>query len=119
MGIVFQAIIISRIQCAISAWGGFVHSDWKPKIDTLLLRAHRSGPCSDLTFDASPFSADQTLFKAMCSNEHCLHHIVPAMKSSQYDMRNRGHDRARNRNKNISYCAHCKKEHGRITKVIK
>jgi hypothetical protein len=57
MGIVFQAIIISRIQYAISAWGGFVHSDWKRKIDALLLRAYRSGLCTDLTFDSLLFAA--------------------------------------------------------------
>ena len=93
MGIVFQAI--PRIQYAISAWGGFVHSDWKRKIDALLLPAYRSGLsgiCTDLTFDSSLFTADQTLFTAMCNNEHCLHPIVPVMKSSQYDMRDRGHE---------------------------
>ena len=41
MGIVFQAIIISRIQYAISAWGGFVHSDWKRKINALLICCER------------------------------------------------------------------------------
>jgi hypothetical protein len=92
LGIVFQALIISRIQYAISAWGGFVHSDWKRKIDAFLLRAHRSGLCTNLTFDTLLFAADQTLFTSICNNEHCLHHILPAIKSNQYDLRNRGHE---------------------------
>jgi hypothetical protein len=90
--IVFQAIIVSRIQYAISAWGGFVHADWKRKIDNFLWRAFQSGLCSDLTFDSLLFSADQVLFKAARGKEHCLHFIVPAIKSSQYDLRDRGHD---------------------------
>jgi hypothetical protein len=90
--IVFQAIIVSRIQYAISAWGGFVHADWKRKIDYFFWRAFQSGLCSDLTFDSLLFSADQVLFKAARGKEHCLHFIVPAIKLSQYDLRDRGHD---------------------------
>jgi hypothetical protein len=82
MGIVFQAIIISQFQYAISVWGGFVRSHWKRNIDALLLRAYRSGLCTDLTFDCLLIAADQILFTAMCNSEHCLHPIVLAMKSN-------------------------------------
>jgi hypothetical protein len=40
--IVFQAI---KIQYAISALDGFVHVEWKRKIDAFLSRAIRSGLC--------------------------------------------------------------------------
>jgi hypothetical protein len=56
------------------------------------MRSLESGLCSDLTFDSLLFSADQVLFKAARGKEHCLHFIVPAIKSSQYDLRDRGHD---------------------------
>ena len=92
LGIVFLAIIVSRIQYAISAWGGFVHADWKQKIDKFLWRAFQSGLCTDLTFDSLLFSADQVLFKAIRGDEHCLHFILPKIKSSQYELRDRGHD---------------------------
>jgi hypothetical protein len=92
LGIVFQALIISRLQYAISAWGGFVHSDWRRKIDAFLLRAYRSGLCTNLTFDSLLFAADQALFASMCNNTHCLHHILPALKSHHYELRTRGHE---------------------------
>jgi hypothetical protein len=69
--IVFQAIVVSRIQYAISAWGVFVHADWKRKIDNFFMA------CVSVGSVLRP---------------HCLHFIVPAIKSSQYDLRDRGHD---------------------------
>lgn len=48
--------------------------------------------CTDLNIHSLLFAADQTLFTAMYNNEHCLHSMVPAMKSSQHDIRDRGHE---------------------------
>ena len=92
LSIVFRALIISRIQYAISAWGGFIHSDWKSKIDAFLHRAHRAGFCQDFTFDSLLFAADQTFFRSISNSEHCLHSIIPAVKDLHYTLRDRGHD---------------------------
>jgi hypothetical protein len=92
LNIVFRAIILSRIQYAISAWGGFIHAEWKHKIDAFLTRANRSGLCTDLNFDSLLFAADQTLFKSIHYNDHCLHSILPQVKLSQYSLRDRGHE---------------------------
>jgi hypothetical protein len=62
LNIVFRAIIISRIQFAISVWGGFIHDKWKHKMDAFLTRANRSGLCTDLKFYSLLFAADQTFF---------------------------------------------------------
>jgi hypothetical protein len=37
--IVLMAFIISRIQCAIKAWGSFIHVEWKRVADVILPRA--------------------------------------------------------------------------------
>jgi hypothetical protein len=92
LGIVFQAIIVSRIQYAISAWGGFHTADLIQKIDAFFLRAHRCGFCNDVTFASLLFAADQTLFKSICKSEHCLHSILPPVKTTQYYLRDRGHE---------------------------
>jgi hypothetical protein len=91
LNIVFRAIILSIIQYTISAWGGFIHAEWKHKIDAFLTRANSSGLCTDLNFDSLLFAADQTLFKSIHYNDHCLHSILHQVKPSQYRLRDRGH----------------------------
>ena len=89
---VFQAIIISRIQYAISAWGSFIHGDWIHKIEAFLTRAHHSGLCQDATFNSLLFAADQTLFQAISKSSHCLHSILPDNREVQYELRNHGQE---------------------------
>jgi hypothetical protein len=88
----FQALVISRIQYAVSAWGGFILAVWKRKIDVFLLQAYRFGFCGDISFDSLLFSADQTLFKSLRSIDHCLHLMLPEVKAYHYNLRDRGHD---------------------------
>jgi hypothetical protein len=92
LSIVFQALVISRIQYAVSAWGGFILAVWKRKIDVFLLRAYRFGFCGDISFDSLLFSADQTLFKSLRNIDHCLHPMLPEVKAYHYNLRDRGHD---------------------------
>jgi len=93
LNIVFQAIIVSRIPYAVSAWGGFVTYDIKRKIDTFFSRANRSGFCNNFTFDTLLSPADHTLYKSIRNTQHCLNSILPPVKSIQYDLRVRGHGR--------------------------
>jgi len=93
LNIVFQAIIVARIQYALSAWGGFISCDMKNKIDALFSRANRSGFCNSFSFHSLLFSADHTLYKSMCNSQHCLNLILPPVKVVQYDLRDRGHER--------------------------
>lgn len=93
LNIVFQAIIVARIQYALPAWGGFISCDMKNKIDALFSRANRSGFCNTFSFDGLLFSADHTLYKAMCNSQHCLSLILPPVKEVQHDLRLKGHGR--------------------------
>jgi hypothetical protein len=90
--IVFQAIIVSRVQYAISAWGGFLTADFIQQIDAFFFRARQNGFCNDISFASLLFAADQTLFNSICKPEHCLHSILPPVKSTQYYLRERGHE---------------------------
>ena len=57
------------------------------QIDAFFLPAHRRGFCNDVSFASVLFAADQTLFKSICKPEHCLHLILPPVKTSQYYLR--------------------------------
>jgi hypothetical protein len=92
LSIVFQAIIVSRVQYAISAWGGFLTADFIQQIDAFFFRARQNGFCNDISFASLLFAADQTLFNSICKPEHCLHSILPPVKSTQYYLRERGHE---------------------------
>jgi hypothetical protein len=81
---VFQAIIVSRIQYALPAWGGFVSCKMKHKTDALFSRANLSGFCNTFLFDGLLFSADHTLYKAMCNSQHCFSLILPLVKNVQH-----------------------------------
>jgi hypothetical protein len=94
LNIVYQTIITSRIQNAISAWGGFIKTDSKSKIDTFLLCSYRADFCRDNVFNFLLFAADQTLFRSMSSSDHSLHSILPAIKTRHYELRDRGHELA-------------------------
>ena len=93
LNIVFQAIIVARIQYALSAWGGFISCDMYKKIYALFSRANCSGFWNTFSFDSLLFSADKTLYKAMCKCQHCLSLILPPVKVVQHDLRLRGHSR--------------------------
>jgi hypothetical protein len=92
LSILFQALVISRIQYAVSAWVGFILAVWKRKIDVFLLRAYHFGFCGDVSFDSLLFSADQTLFKSLRNIDHCIHPMPLDIKAYHYNLRYRGHD---------------------------
>ena len=93
LNIVFQAIYVSRIQYALTAWGGFVLCNMKHKIDALFFQANYSGFCNAFSFDGLLFSADHTFYRAIYNSQHCLSSILPPVKEIHYELRERSHER--------------------------
>jgi hypothetical protein len=91
LNIVFQAIIVSRVQYAISVWRGFLTADLTKQVNAFFFRARQNGFSNDISFACLLFAADQTLFSSICKPEHCLHAILLPLKSTQYYLRERGH----------------------------
>jgi len=48
LNIVFESLIVSRIRCAIPAWGGFVTAELRGTINAVFLIAFRYGFCNKL-----------------------------------------------------------------------
>jgi hypothetical protein len=89
---VFNAIILSRIIYAVSAWGGFVSCSEKQRVDTLFKRCRKYGYCSKLhSFESLLEHADRVLFRKAQNSHHCLSNLFPAVRSSASILRERGH----------------------------
>ena len=51
LGTEFDALVLSRIRYAISAWSGFLSAELKSQVNTFLKRAFNYGFCSILLYD--------------------------------------------------------------------
>ena len=90
--VVFNAIILSRIIYALSAWGGFITAHNRSRVDKVLSKAKRYRYCSKLsTFDELLERADSILFRKAQCNSHCLNSILPSVRLCTTTLRERGH----------------------------
>ena len=93
--VVFQALIVSRISYAISAWGGFLTADLTQRINAFLLRAVKYKVTNNTeSFDDLLNKADRLLFQKMQKPQHCLNCILPEKRitGSNCNLRARGHE---------------------------
>ena len=90
VGIVYDAIVLSKVLYALSAWGGYISQSLKDRIDACFRKAYRWRLTStQYKFDNLLFSMDSKLFAGRL---HCLHHMLsPGQSSSQMILRSRGH----------------------------
>jgi len=86
------------------AWGGFLSADLTCKINVLFRHLVRFGYLciqynkdsllycgNNLTVsDLLGIKADTDMFRNMCKSHHCLHHLLPTIRSSD-NLRDRGH----------------------------
>lgn len=93
LNIVFQALVISRIVYCLPVWGGYVTAEQRGQINAFFRRAYTRGFCFKVySIDDLLDATDDRLFKAIQSNVHCLHPIMPSPKSGSITMRPRGHE---------------------------
>ena len=89
---VFNAIILYRIMYALSAWGGFVSAHDRSRVNKLLCRANRYKYCKNLsTFEELLEKVDRRLFQRLQNSDHCLHCILPTVRTNIATLRDRGH----------------------------
>jgi len=80
--IVVYSLIVSRIVYALPARGGFVSVELCCKIDAMFKRLKRYGYTTDyVTFSDLLDKADSDLFCSMRRSYHCLHHVLPPLRT--------------------------------------
>lgn len=89
---IFDALVLSRLRYAISAWSGFLSAELKGNINSFLKRSYKYGFCTGIyTIELLAQEADRLLFTEMASDQHCIHFLLPDIKSSNYCLRPKGH----------------------------
>lgn len=92
MDTVFNSLILSKIRYAICAWGGHLTTTQKGQINKFLkrmFRYHYTTVCHD--FNSLLLKADTRLFASIRNSQHCLHTLLPSLKSSGHYLRELGH----------------------------
>jgi len=93
LSIVYQALIVSRLTYAISAWGGFLTAELIRRINSLLRRCSKYKITDRIDcFDDMLRRADALLFTNMQKPVHCLHMLIPELRNDEHGLRRRGHD---------------------------
>ena len=79
-----------------SSWVGFTNATDRQKLQAFLNRSKRSGFCDSETDDFATLcsTSDKQLFNRILNQpEHVLHSLLPPSSASQYNLRNRPHNR--------------------------
>ena len=88
---VAYSVIIARILYALPAWGGFITSEHKHRINAFFKRIKSYGYMDRIiTVDDLISKSTHGLFNKMCIPSHCLHHLLPDHRVSD-NLRLRGH----------------------------
>jgi len=89
--VVAHSLIVSWILYALPAWGGFLSAELSGRLDVLLRWLKRLGYIQNIfRYQDLLDKADEDLFSNMCSSQHCLHHLLPPLRSVD-NLRERGH----------------------------
>jgi len=86
---VFHALIMSKIRYAVCAWGGFLTQTQKGMISAQwnqyrrMYKYHFVSECFDI--DSIVDDMNRKFFKMLFSPAHCLHSLLPPVKSNPYE----------------------------------
>jgi len=85
---IFDAIVISKLICALPSGFGYISVEQLNIIRKLFVKAHRWG-LTENSYNADELFAfrDQQLFKAVDHFNHCLQHLLPPVKKVCYKLR--------------------------------
>jgi len=91
--LVCQANIISRLAYTLPAWDGFLSADNRNRLDGFLRRLYKCGFTVCLfTIEQLLCDADIVLFRKVLIDGHCLHHLLPPLKTLSIQLRPASHN---------------------------
>ena len=93
---VTKATLVSRLTYASQAWWGMLDAESRNRLEAAFNKVIKQSylqpkhPSFSVLCDA----ADQSLFNSILTNQnHVLHHLLPPKKITNYNLRQRKHDR--------------------------
>ena len=93
LSIIFDAVILSRIMYASSAWCGFLSRELSGRLDGFLKRMNRYGYCQYIyNFELLCRDRDETLFAQVRKPGHCLNVLLPHERIMPMTLRPRKHN---------------------------
>jgi hypothetical protein len=93
---VTNATLVSQMLYASPVWWGFLDEMNKSRLLAILKKLSKTGLLSPShqPFDILCEQADDNLFCSVLNNKnHVLHHLLPELKDTHYDLRPRAHNR--------------------------
>ncbi|MFZ2537584.1 MAG: reverse transcriptase family protein [Oscillospiraceae bacterium] len=93
---VTRATLVARISYASQAWWGLLDSEGRSRLEAAFKKVVKQGflPPNQMLLSDICYNADATLFSSVLHNpHHVLHHLLPPVKATKYNMRPRAHDR--------------------------
>ena len=92
---VTEAILLPILTYASPAWWGFLNVEEKTRLNAILLRTHKWGLINEIKIIATLVGdLDIKLFSNILGNPaHCLHHMLPPVRQTTYNLRQRPHNR--------------------------
>src|SRR6218665_1048297 len=93
--VIARSTTLASMLHASPAWWGFTSARDKDRLEKLIGRLQRGGFLRDdgLSFADLAVEADRRLFKSLISNpSHVLSRHLPAIKTTNYNLRPRAHD---------------------------
>jgi hypothetical protein len=91
----FSSKVLSKLTYASPAWWGFISEEAKCQLEAFIRKACRFNYYSPSkpSFHQLVATLESNLFHSITTNpHHCLHPLLPPLKTSHYNLRNRGHN---------------------------
>lgn len=93
LNIVHSAIILSRLNYALPSWAGYITSEQRNRLNSLLKKSYKFGYTTSLNaIDKQIEESDKTLFRNLSKSNHCAHYLLPPVKPASHSLRSRGHN---------------------------
>jgi len=93
---IYRSVVLAKLLYASSSSVGFTNATDRQKLQAFLNRTKRSGFCDSEIDDFATLcsTSDKQLFNRILNQpEHVLHSLLPPPSASQYNLRDRSHNR--------------------------
>lgn len=92
---VYDSKILTKLLYALPSWWGFLSQAAKNQLESFVRKSCKLNYCKPAykTISEIAKQLDLDLFQNITANtNHCLHHLLPPIKQTHYNLRAKGHN---------------------------